>query len=198
MPDTKTENFNFERISEVIRQASKLQNAWLHNNTLAASWISLSLAFFSLRTAKQEILSSLCFTSIVQCIVVTALQSAVLALDFKGLISLIFSTIETVFLFHESPELRTRKIIAHYGICVVVALATVVVTLAQNHFTVVEELKQAEGKIRDCELQTRITASEKINFGVFAIQMPPSTFGTPEVIHANNKTREITGCKTNE
>ena len=46
-------------------------------------------------------------------------------------------------------------------------------------------------------MKSRILASDKINFGVFEVRMPESSFGDPEVLFANAKTKEITDCYTN-
>ena len=136
-------------------------------------------------------------SNLMSCVLVTALQSVVLALDFEGIFTLILCAIGTALHFNESPEVRTWKIISHFGVCLSVAFVTFVTTLINNHNTVAEELMKAEGPLKDCELQTHIIRSENINFGVFAVQLPISTFGNPEVIHANPKTKEITACKTN-
>ena len=132
------------------------------------------------------------------CVMVTALQSVVLALDFEGIITLNLCAIGTALHFNESPELGTWKVFAHFGVCLTVAFVTYVVTMVNNHTTVAEELMKAEGPLKDCELQTHIIRSENINFGVFAVRLPLSTFGNPEVIHANIRTNEITACKNNE
>ena len=73
-----------------------------------------------------------------------------------------------------TTEWSVCKLLFHLGVSLLIVLAACVMTLIRNHDVIAEELQHSADLLRncDCELQSRILMSDKVNVGLLFVRLP--------------------------